>query len=207
MAEAKRDKRVGQRSSHRGRSRWLWPMLAGVAILMVAVVIATLLWPRSPGGTIEAQALPNRGDQSLLSNVQSFPSEGQQHVQQGAAIEYNMSPPTSGSHYASPTAGAFHTETPPYGNLIHSLEHGAVVIYYDHQKLSDEAKSSLKAFADAHRDPWASVVVVPNPEPSPNAAYVLTAWTKMLQLEAYDVQVVRAFLAEYLGRGPENRVR
>lgn len=29
----------------------------------------------------------------------------------------------------------------------------------------------------------------------------------MLKLEEYDAKAVQAFLAEYLGRGPENRVR
>jgi hypothetical protein len=29
----------------------------------------------------------------------------------------------------------------------------------------------------------------------------------MLNLDKYDPQVVRAFLAEYLGRGPENPIR
>jgi len=91
--------------------------------------------------------------------------------------------------------------------LVHSLEHGAVVIYYDPTKLDPEAERSLKAFAQAHRHPWAGVLVVPNPEPDFGYPYILTAWTVMLKLEEYDAKVVQAFLAEYLGRGPENRVR
>lgn len=173
----------------------------------MAAVIVLLLWPRSPGSGLEAQPLPSRGDRALLQEVQSFPSQGQQHVAQGTPIAYQTSPPTSGSHYPSATRAGFYTEAPPLGNLVHSLEHGAVVIYYDPKNFAAEAERSLKAFASAHQNPWASVMVVPNPEPNPDAAYVLTAWTKMLKLDSYDVQVVRAFLAEYLGRGPENRVR
>jgi len=200
----RKDKRAGKQPMRRGRPRWLWPVLGGGVVVIVGVVIMALLWPRSP---IEAQALPERGDQSLLRDVQSFPSEGQEHVAQGASIDYKRKPPTSGSHYPNPTPAGFYTEPWSYGNLVHSLEHGAVVIYYDPKKLSEEAERSLKAFAAVHRNPWASVIAVPNPEPNPDSAYVLTAWTKMLKLETYDVQVVRAFLAEYLGRGPENRVR
>ncbi|TSA55267.1 MAG: DUF3105 domain-containing protein, partial [Dehalococcoidia bacterium] len=37
--------------------------------------------------------------------------------------------------------------------------------------------------------------------------FILTAWDKMLKLDKYDPRVVTAFLAEYLGRGPENPIR
>jgi hypothetical protein len=49
--------------------------------------------------------------------------------------------------------------------------------------------------------------VVPNPADDPRAAYVLTAWRHRLTMDSYDEATVRAFLAEYLGRGPENPVR
>lgn len=90
---------------------------------------------------------------------------------------------------------------------MHSLEHGAVVIYYDPAKLTDEIRQSLTRLVQAYRNPWASVIVVPNPDPQPEAPFILTAWTKMLKLERYDIPTIRAFLAEYLGRGPENPVR
>ncbi len=37
-----------------------------------------------------------------------------------------------------------------------------------------------------------------------DSPFILTAWDKMLKLDKYDPQVVKAFLAEYLGRGPES---
>lgn len=190
-----------------GRPQWLWLALGGAAILIAAVVMVTLRWPGSPQATLEARPLPAHGDQSMLRDVQSFPEEGLQHVAQGMPIEYGTSPPTSGSHYPHATPAGFYTETPPLGNLVHSLEHGAVVIYYHSRGLSAETEQSLRAFVQAHRNPWASVVVAPNPEPDPQFPYILTAWTKMLKMKEYDVKVVRAFLAEYLGRGPENPVR
>jgi hypothetical protein len=205
MSRGKQEKQAGKCPTSHSRPRWLWLVLAGVGVLIVAAVIAALLWPRSLG--IEAQALPAHGDKSLLASVQSFPNEGQTHIKNDAPTDYRTSPPTSGSHYDNPTTAGFYDEPQPYGNLVHNLEHGAVVIYYDPKELSDDARRSLKAFASAHRDPWASVIVVPNPEKAVDATYALTAWTKMLKLNTYDARVVQAFLAEYLGRGPEHPVR
>jgi hypothetical protein len=49
------------------------------------------------------------------------------------------------------------------------------------------------------------VIVVPSE--TIETPYVLTAWQAMLRMEEYDAETVRAFLAEYLGRGPEHPVR
>lgn len=157
--------------------------------------------------SFEAQPLPKQGDATLLKDVQSFPAEGTEHVPESTQITYSTNPPTSGRHYGREIAAGFYVEPRPAGNLVHSLEHGAVVIYYDPAKLTDEIRQSLTRFVQAHRDPWASVIVVPNPDPKPEAPFILTAWTKMLKLDRYDIPTIRAFLAEYLGRGPENPVR
>lgn len=184
------------------RPRWLLWGIIGVGVLGLFAFVGVF---QSSQSSLEAQPLPKRGDPDLLKNVQAFPSEGTEHVSGGTQLVYNTNPPTSGRHYGTAAQAGFYVEPRPAGNLVHSLEHGAVVIYYDPAKLTDEIRQSLTRFVQAHRDPWASVIVVPHP--NPDAAFVLTAWTKMLKLDQYDVPTIRAFLAEYLGRGPENPVR
>lgn len=187
-----------------GRWRpWLW-IVVGIGALSLIAAIGVF---QSSQTSLEAQPLPKRGDPELLKNVQSFPSEGTEHVSEGTQLAYNTNPPTSGRHYGRETPAGFYVEPRPAGNLVHSLEHGAVVIYYDLTKLTDEIRESLTRFVQAHRDPWASVIVVPTSDPNPEAPFILTAWTKMLKLDRYDIPTIRAFLAEYLGRGPENPVR
>jgi hypothetical protein len=161
----------------------------------------------SPSG-LEAEPLPDSGDNATLAEVETFPSEGNDHVQSGTEVDYGTSPPTSGDHYPNPAPAGFYTETPPLGNLVHSLEHGNVVVYYDPAAITPEARESLEESAAAHGDdPWASVVVAPTPNDEPESPYVLTAWRQMLRLDSYDARTVQAFLAEYIGRGPENPVR
>lgn len=191
-----------------GRSRAVVYGAAAVAVVLVAV--AVYVFVLSGGGDsapIEAQPLPDQGNEALLQDVERFPSEGRSHVPPGTEVDYGTDLPTSGPHYDAWADPGFYEETPPAGNLVHSLEHGHVVVYYDPAALTPEAEESLRAFARNHQDPWAAVIVAPNPNDDPDSAYVLTAWRTMLRMEGYDAETVRAFLAEYLGRGPENPVR
>lgn len=207
-------RRVQAAEADDGESRLvLYSAVAVLGVLLAAVLYVTFFQGGggSPAGAepsgIESEPLPDRGDQSLLQDVQRYPSQGRDHVEPGTRVDYSTSPPTSGPHYADWTDAGYYEETPAAGNLVHSLEHGYVVIYYDPAALTPEAEASLRAFARNHDGRFRSVVVAPNPNDDPESAYVLTAWRVMLRMDEYDPETVRAFIAEYLGRGPEHPVR
>ena len=195
------------------------PLGTVVVGLVVVLAVGVAIYVTQLGGDgvspdgIEAADLDSSGETERLSAVEQFDSEGTQHVEAGSSIDYARTPPLSGPHYNIPTEGGFYEEPQPYGNLIHALEHGAVVIYYDSEAsgdaagTSDTAKESLEEFAATHTGQWRSVIVVPNPEDDPEADYVVTAWQNRLYMDSYDAQTVHAFLSEFLGRGPENPVR
>ena len=154
---------------------------------------------------MEDEPLPNRGDDQWISQVETFESQGREH--RSGDIDYDRVPPLSGPHWSDWESAGFYTETPRLEGLVHSLEHGAVVIYYDEANLTNESEASLRAWAANKDGQWQSVIVAPNPNEDPRGDYVLTAWTHRLVLEDYDAEAVQAFAAEYLGRGPENPVR
>lgn len=193
------------------------PIILGL-VLLVAVAVVAYTVAVGGGGTdgaatdadpsgLETEPLPDSGEQALLEEVTQHPNEGTDHVSPDTDVEYDTTPPTSGPHYSGTVDAGFYTEAPPAGEIVHTLEHGAVVIYYDPDALSPEAEDSLKQWANTHTGTWSSVVVVPHTDESVDSPYVLTAWRHSLRLSEYDIDVVRAFLAEYLGRGPENPVR
>jgi hypothetical protein len=188
------------------------PLVLGLILVIASIAVAyTVLAGGGGDGTdasgIESEPLPENGDPALLEDVEQHPSEGTEHVDRGTDVSYETTPPTSGPHYSSATSAGFYSEPQPEGELVHALEHGAVVIYYDEDALSEEAEQSLREWASAHTGTWQSVIVVPNPYDEVDSPYVLTAWRHSLRMTGYDAEVVRAFLAEYLGRGPENPVR
>jgi hypothetical protein len=179
----------------------------GIVIALGAVVYVTQLSGGGSADGIEGAPLNDTGASERLSAVERFPSEGNTHVSSGTEVDYAQSPPLSGNHYNTPTEGGFYQETQPAGNIVHGLEHGAVVIYYDPAAMNESARTSLQAFASTHTGAWRSVIVVPNPNAEPEADYVLTAWRHRMYMDSYDAHTVHAFLSEFLGRGPENPVR
>ncbi len=184
-----------------------WPVVGGgVILLVVGLVLVETLDPfEAEPATFSLGELPSSGDNELLGDVRSVESEGRQHVSTGSSINYAQTPPMSGTHYGRSIPAGFYTSEQPYGGLVHSLEHGAVVIYYAND-VSQSTRSRLEQLANGYQNPWAGVLAVPQPE-SFSAPLVLTAWQARLDLQSYDADVVEAFLAEYLGRGPENPIR
>jgi hypothetical protein len=161
------------------------------------------------GGTAAASGLPDSGDPSVISQVSTEPATSNDHVEQGTDIDYETVPPTSGPHYSSryTVEAGFYTDRQPLGGLVHSIEHGAVVVYYDPAGLSDDAESHLRSYAGNYTGAFQSFVAVPTPVDDPDSTYVLTTWEKRYTMDTYDPDAVRAFTAEYLGRGPEQTVR
>jgi hypothetical protein len=155
----------------------------------------------------EGEAAREIPDDPLLSDAESFPSNGRDHVSVGTEIEYDRTPPLSGTHYSNWEGAGFYEETPPLGGLVHSLEHGYVVIYYDPAELTPETRQELEGLATTYTDRWESVIVAPHPREDPESAYVLTAWQVKLRMDEYDPEKVDAFLDAFRGRGPENSVR
>jgi hypothetical protein len=159
----------------------------------------------TPLTAVEDLKLPAHGDTTLLTNVITPADEGREHIWPDHPVEYKTMPPTSGPHFPDPTEPGFYTTRPEFGYLVHSLEHGSAVIYYDPAKLSPEVEKSLRAFIKADNFPEVGVIAVPDADFK--YPFILTAWDKMLKLDKYDPLVISAFLAEYLGRGPENPIR
>jgi len=136
-------------------------------------------------------------------DIETFPSEGSEHVPTSTSITYRTDPPTSGPHYADFVAsGGFYTTeiNPPY--VVHSMEHGAIIIYYS-PAVTAEQLNHLKDLAAQH--PGNGAQVVAEPRNDPIYPIILTAWTHRLRLTTYDAARIDAFVALFLNQGPEKQ--
>ncbi len=65
-------------------------------------------------------------------------------------VDYGTSPPSSGQHFVSTTGFDRHfysrSDIPPVENLVHNLEHGYTIVWYD-ESVSDDDVSTLEALA------------------------------------------------------------
>ncbi|MBI5356618.1 DUF3105 domain-containing protein [Candidatus Collierbacteria bacterium] len=128
-------------------------LLKTIGFILLLVVI-------SAGGIFILTRKPK-----AVEGIETFPSQGRNHVPAGTIGEYNSNPPTSGPHYTQWEKPGIYNKVLPDGNLIHSLEHGYVIISYDCTKLSNsklktQSSKFWKVFAheteEIHEEPPAT---------------------------------------------------
>ncbi len=170
----------------------------------MAALVAGAWWQL--GGPRPSAGEPRGGSQARAEPVERFASEGHAHIPVGASATYGTDPPTSGPHYDGVALpGLYRDRAPAPGFLVHNLEHGHVVIYYDPQRLAPEGMAYLEELTQRHQGTWDAVLAVPRPDPE--YVLILTAWQHRQRLRGFDRAAVDAFLNRFRGRGPENPVR
>lgn len=182
-----------------GDRRWNYVIL-GVVVLGLGYGVYA--WLSAAGTEDDLLALAEQG-RAELSRVESVPSEGGGHLSPGQTYRYRDRFPTSGIHDPTPTSPGVYREMQRPTQLVHALEHGNIVIYYD--KPGDAVVDRLIRWAALYDDPWSGLVLTP--DPGLGEAIVLTAWTKRLRLDPFDPAAAAAFIDAYRGRGPEHPVR
>jgi hypothetical protein len=141
--------------------------------------------------------------QPRLGDVETQPSLGNDHVSAGTQVAQDQDFPLSGPHASKPMVSGFYTEPQPKGELLHALEHGQVVVYYDEPGF--KGLSMLKRWSKDRANDWTGLIAVPHE--GLGDGLVLTAWRRRLDLPAFDEAALAAFIDAYSGRGPENPVR
>lgn len=128
-----------------------------------------------------------------------------QHVADGTKVLYETDPPTSGQHYGAWLPPGFYTTPQTSERLVHDLEHGNIVIYYNKARLSDADMAELKALTSRFAKDFQGVLAVPRADAT--NPVIVTAWETTLRLQTYDKAKVEQFVDAFRGRGPERTVR
>ncbi len=126
------------------------------AFLIVLVLIALLVW------LFIESTKPLPGEKMM--------QEGRAHLTEASKVDYNFNPPTSGDHYPSWITKGFFDEPRADGSLVHSLEHGYIIIWYDCERkgLGFRVKGIVKT-AYAQTDDKGRMQMTQGSEGSPSA--------------------------------------
>ena len=155
---------------------------------------ATLLGtPLATSGPLLGEAIPVDPDRSHIAE-DSDPGP------------YNSNPPTSGHHYPTPlTAGFYDTNTYQYpqGHLVHDLEHGYIIFWYNCKVLSDGQCSDLKTQIKAVMASADNFKVIAYPWDSIDVPVVMTSWGYLLRLPSFDANLAGSFIQQHRNRSPE----
>lgn len=153
-------------------------------------------------GTIPPLAQAAKAAQCKL--MLDLPNEGQKHLNPDDPVPaYKTNPPTSGDHITPPLmqADGAYIDPAQSVNVVHSLEHGRISVQYD-PSLPRADQLELKGLYD---DNYSAALLYPNPDMP--YAVAATAWQNMIGCPEYmgekTLVAIKAFGAEYLGKGPE----
>lgn len=167
-------------------------------ILIGSVVVLAV------GGLVFNWANSRRQSQRLISSLEAGSCDfdrdtdaGRDHV---VGPAYRVDPPAGGDHLVNPApAGVYEASTvPPDGNLVHSLEHGFVILWHLPDLPSGELDQVLDVAAQYERD----VLVVPRASLSTPVA--ASAWHKRLLCSSVEPEVLSSFVDEFRNDGPED---
>jgi len=205
---------------------------AGLALVIAALVVGVVVLSGGDGGgggggnrAADSNVLPDGGEAPQQSvddldqavgaagcEVTSKRATSREHTEDLAEqITYESNPPTSGKHFAAPKDDGSYETAPDVKELVHSLEHGRVVIWFK-KSLPEEAQAGLQALFE--EDDY-HLLLAPNETDMPFDV-AASVWTidpqpngtgRMLGCPKYSPRVfdaLRTFRDEYRDNGPEN---
>jgi hypothetical protein len=191
--EARRQRVELQRKM--ARSRRNRRVAIGVVVVLIAGVAAfALTRPK------EAQATPSdllasvdqarqTADCGPVENVGPYRPKSQDTAHVVASVPlstYPSVPPASGPHNAIPYGAGVYGTPPPIDRVIHSLEHGAAIVWYA-PDVSGEELDRIRTFYEG-TDVGDRVIVAPYDYPDEGAAGTLPAGTQMALVAWHNVQ-------------------
>mgnify|MGYP001090504954 CR=1 FL=1 len=192
MAKSKRQKIRARRERQRRSNRLWWILGAAVVLVVAGIVVWSALSP------VQGEAAPIMADAS--------------HVAEGEDPgPYNTDPPTSGRHYANSLGAGFYDEGQasqmgehPEGFLVHNLEHGYVIFWYNCAALDSQADcTQLKDQLNSTLDSFNNVKVIAFPWESIDAPVVATSWGRMLRFERFEPGQAESFVRSNRYKAPE----
>jgi hypothetical protein len=186
---------LGRRVGAGTRRTLDWRVLTLGAILLLGVVI--LLLVLLFGGNSSDN--PAAGTRQL--------DAGRNHIAEGTqGTGYTSVPGTSGQHWSSadsPGSWGVYTSAQPQERMIHNLEHGGIVIWYQ-STLDADGVAALTTFVQQQiTQAEFKVILTPWSGTDFGHPIAVTAWDWLLYLDTPDLDMIRGFIDAHYGDAPE----
>lgn len=187
-AERRRLKREEGKLKERGTEKQTKSLYFILILILIIGLFSAVYWALSSSPKLEDDEI----------NEVKVPIMATEHTGNTDDVEYNSNPPTSGPHYTDwHKDWKFYDSELPIGGLIHNMEHGGIVVFYQ-PHLSQETKDLIKEFTEDEQ----KVIASANTEiPAPIA---LAAWGVYEYFDDFDEVTMNAFYKRNRNRSPEN---
>ncbi|HUF39813.1 MAG TPA: DUF3105 domain-containing protein [Anaerolineales bacterium] len=196
MSQLSSNKRSLRRDRRRRRNRTT-SLFVALFIIGAVTITGLLIW--------------NSFSSPLLG--EEFPPTGEgNHVPNGNPLpQFSTDPPTSGPHYVDPMPEGFYDEDSqearflpnPHGFIIHSMEHGYVVFWYNCTLVPEAECGALKTDIRRVMDEYDSYKIIAFPWTTTTAPVVATSWGYKLEMERWDPVLAAEFIETNRNNAPE----
>jgi hypothetical protein len=184
------------RRARRQRKKTINTLIWGGVGIGIIAVLGFIIW------TI---ARPAAGeDVPVMANAGEHVAVGQDRG------PFNSDPPTSGRHYGDEyEAGFYEPSAPeaqfeyPEGYLIHNLEHGYVIFWYNCDLLDDSGCNEVKDQISNVIAEFNGFKVIGFPRTSIDVPVVATSWGRLQRFDNFDEDLAVDFVRANQGRAPE----
>lgn len=166
-------------------------LLIGGAVVAVVIVLAGAYLLISPPRTVTSTG------SATCSNLVVEPDEGRNHLVAGETPTYHVIPPTSGTHNPVPLQEGVYDNNVDVTQLVHSLEHGYVIMYYN----KDATPAQVNQLVSIQQSDPFKMIVASYPT-MPNKV-ALVAWNHLQTCDGVNEQAIRSFTAQFRNQGPE----
>ena len=166
--------------------------IIGGVVLLTLVLIIGGAWLADKSGKEDRERL----DKSPIG--EKIDDLGGMHVARGESHPaYNSNPPTSGPHWAGVAGPGIKIEAVPDELVLHSMEHGAAVVWYREGLEQSEVDKIKEAFNSA------SGKKIMLARADLDVPVALTSWGYLLKLDSIDQEKIKEFIETNNDRGPE----
>jgi hypothetical protein len=139
------------------------------------------------------------------------PAVARDHRTPCSEIDYPLLPPAGGPHYSVWANFLVYDAPVPWGFLVHSLEHGAVILAYDSDRVEAAmVRETFIAIANAHgldpvcrEEEWPNRIIVV-PDPDLEWPIAVRAWEHVYDATCLDRPGIEAFIAANYAHAPED---
>jgi hypothetical protein len=198
MSKSTRERIKAKKRRERTRNVLIGGLIAVAAVAGVAW-LATQSRERESGETIP------------IPQVEAVETEEAVHVGEGTDPgPYTTDPPASGRHYSTQAFAGFNDEEDlesfgefPEGYLLHSLEHGYVIFWYNCDVLDEPECEDLKDQIKQVMGRVGDFKVIGFPWPSIEVPVVMTSWGRLLRFDEFDTEIAEQFVRNFRLQAPE----
>lgn len=197
MSQSTRDRRRQKAKKSQAKNN----LTVGALLLVGILIVGGLVW-NSIGS-------PPIGEEVIAGG------EGD-HIPEGSPLpQYSTNPPSSGTHYPDWFSEGFYDENSPEavnnafpeGYIVHNLEHGYVVFWYNCAVLAEADCDTLKAEIRTVMAEYNDFKIIAFPWSNIDVPVVGTSWGRYLSFPTWDAELAASFIERNRNHSPEPNAR